>query len=157
MTILTLAPEKAGALDVIEDLSNKGIVIALGHSMANLSDGEKAVQKGSNLITHLFNAMLPVSNISRSEKFFQFFSSTIFFFPNLVSSSGSWPCWSINIGCCTKWSYCILWHNIGRCSYASVSVAHCLSGSSRWPNFGHRCHFGIGFGRRNAFYWSIVD
>lgn len=66
VTIITLAPEKVGALDVIDDLSKKGIAIALGHSMANLSDGEKAVQKGSNLITHLFNAMLPVSNVSHS-------------------------------------------------------------------------------------------
>lgn len=67
MTIITLAPEKVGALDVIEDLSKRGISIALGHSMANLSDGEKAVQKGSNLITHLFNAMLPVNKFDISK------------------------------------------------------------------------------------------
>lgn len=60
--IITLAPEKVGALDVVEDLTKKGISIALGHSMANLNDGELAVQRGSNLITHLFNAMLPVRN-----------------------------------------------------------------------------------------------
>ncbi|KAG4075562.1 hypothetical protein HA402_003387 [Bradysia odoriphaga] len=59
VAIITLAPEKVGALDTIEDLSKRGITMAVGHSTANLCDGEKAVQKGSNLITHLFNAMLP--------------------------------------------------------------------------------------------------
>lgn len=62
--IITLAPEKRGALDAISELSKRGIICALGHSMANLIDGENAVIKGSNLITHLFNAMLPVSRIN---------------------------------------------------------------------------------------------
>uniref|UniRef100_A0A4Y0BNS2 N-acetylglucosamine-6-phosphate deacetylase n=1 Tax=Anopheles funestus TaxID=62324 RepID=A0A4Y0BNS2_ANOFN len=57
--IITLAPEKAGATEVIQELSNNGITVSVGHSMANLSDGEIAVQHGTRLITHLFNAMLP--------------------------------------------------------------------------------------------------
>ncbi|XP_049286293.1 N-acetylglucosamine-6-phosphate deacetylase [Anopheles funestus] len=57
--IITLAPEKAGATEVIQELSNNGITVSVGHSMANLSDGEIAVQHGARLITHLFNAMLP--------------------------------------------------------------------------------------------------
>ncbi|XP_058129812.1 N-acetylglucosamine-6-phosphate deacetylase isoform X1 [Anopheles ziemanni] len=57
--IITLAPEKAGASEVIQELSNSGITVSVGHSMANLHDGEVAVRHGARLITHLFNAMLP--------------------------------------------------------------------------------------------------
>ncbi|GAB0093426.1 N-acetylglucosamine-6-phosphate deacetylase [Sergentomyia squamirostris] len=59
VSIVTLAPEKENAKEVIEELTKRGITVSLGHTMANLSQGEVACQQGASLITHLFNAMLP--------------------------------------------------------------------------------------------------
>ncbi|CAI9734755.1 N-acetylglucosamine-6-phosphate deacetylase [Octopus vulgaris] len=57
--IITLAPELDNSSHVIKELSQRGITVSLGHSMANLVQGEIAVQHGASFITHLFNAMLP--------------------------------------------------------------------------------------------------
>lgn len=63
VAIITMAPEKKNALNVIKELTTKNITVSLGHSKANLIEGEAAVRHGSRLITHLFNAMLPVFSI----------------------------------------------------------------------------------------------
>ncbi|XP_045763349.1 N-acetylglucosamine-6-phosphate deacetylase [Maniola jurtina] len=59
VNIVTIAPELPGALNAIKGLASKGIKVALGHSSASLAEGEDGVKSGANLITHLFNAMLP--------------------------------------------------------------------------------------------------
>ncbi len=56
-SILTLAPELDPSGDVIRFLTDMGIVVSIGHTMANLTDGMLAVGHGSRFITHLFNAM----------------------------------------------------------------------------------------------------
>lgn len=61
VSIITLAPEKQRALETISELVKRGITVSLGHSMGDLKHGEAAVKHGATLITHLFNAMLPVS------------------------------------------------------------------------------------------------
>lgn len=60
VAIITLAPEKENALKVIEELTARKVTVSVGHSMANLTQGEAAIKHGAKLITHLFNAMLPV-------------------------------------------------------------------------------------------------
>ncbi|XP_029174801.1 N-acetylglucosamine-6-phosphate deacetylase isoform X2 [Nylanderia fulva] len=57
--LLTLAPEIPNAISIIEELCRRNIKVSLGHSIANLSEGEQAVEHGASFITHLFNAMLP--------------------------------------------------------------------------------------------------
>ena len=55
--LLTLAPELPGALDVIREASRLGIRVALGHTMADQIECERAIDAGAVLATHLFNAM----------------------------------------------------------------------------------------------------
>lgn len=59
ISIITLAPELTNSDDVIKKIVENDIVVSLGHSIADLVQGENAVKNGATFITHLFNAMLP--------------------------------------------------------------------------------------------------
>jgi N-acetylglucosamine-6-phosphate deacetylase len=53
--IVTLAPEVPGAMDLIAELSARGIVVALGHTGATRSQVREAALMGATLSTHLGN------------------------------------------------------------------------------------------------------
>jgi N-acetylglucosamine-6-phosphate deacetylase len=55
--MVTLAPELLGALDVIATLTERGVVVGAGHSMATFDQARNAVTAGVRYATHLFNGM----------------------------------------------------------------------------------------------------
>ncbi len=55
ITIVTLAPEKQGAIPFIEKLVAEGMVVALGHTNAVATDIQAAIDAGARLSTHLGN------------------------------------------------------------------------------------------------------
>ena len=55
--MVTLAPELPGALQLIQSLVARGIVVSVGHSMATLSEAQSGLEAGVTYGTHLFNAM----------------------------------------------------------------------------------------------------
>ena len=57
VAIVTLAPELEHASDTIAGLTERGIVVSMGHSNAHIADGERGLASGAKLLTHLFNAM----------------------------------------------------------------------------------------------------
>lgn len=66
VAIVTLAPELSRSQSVVEVLCQRGITVSLGHSVSNLAQAEEAVKHGASFITHLFNAMMPVSTTGSS-------------------------------------------------------------------------------------------
>jgi N-acetylglucosamine-6-phosphate deacetylase len=55
--ILTIAPELEGALNLIRDVSRRGVCVSIGHSNANLAQANAGIQAGVRHATHTFNAM----------------------------------------------------------------------------------------------------
>jgi N-acetylglucosamine-6-phosphate deacetylase len=55
--LVTFAPEVEGAAQLLETLARRGIVAAIGHSLAEAPTVERAVAGGARHVTHLFNAM----------------------------------------------------------------------------------------------------
>jgi N-acetylglucosamine-6-phosphate deacetylase len=57
--IVTLAPERPGACDLIDVLRRRGITVSCGHSEATSDEATTAFDRGVRTVTHLFNAMRP--------------------------------------------------------------------------------------------------
>ena len=56
---VTLAPERAHALEAIRRLRAEGIVVALGHTDATHEQVAAAADAGASMVTHLFTAQRP--------------------------------------------------------------------------------------------------
>jgi N-acetylglucosamine-6-phosphate deacetylase len=54
--MMTLAPELAGGLDLVERLAGAGLVVSCGHSDADAPTAHAAFDRGARAITHLHNA-----------------------------------------------------------------------------------------------------
>ena len=55
--LMTVAPERAGALALIRRLRERGVRVSLGHTNATFEQFEEGVDAGASMATHLFNAM----------------------------------------------------------------------------------------------------
>jgi N-acetylglucosamine-6-phosphate deacetylase len=60
VSVVTLAPELDGALNMIQSLAETGIRVSLGHSGASFEIASAAVDAGARHATHLFNRMPPL-------------------------------------------------------------------------------------------------
>ncbi|MFI6328360.1 N-acetylglucosamine-6-phosphate deacetylase [Micromonospora chersina] len=58
--MVTLAPEREGALEAVKLLVGNGVVAAVGHTDATWEQTRAAVAAGASVGTHLFNGMRPV-------------------------------------------------------------------------------------------------
>ncbi len=58
--MVTVAPERHGALTAIGQLVDAGVVAAIGHTEATYDQTRAAIAVGATVGTHLFNAMRPI-------------------------------------------------------------------------------------------------
>lgn len=58
--LVTLAPERPGALALIAELRARGITVSLGHTDAAFETFTAAVDAGATMATHVWNAMSPL-------------------------------------------------------------------------------------------------
>jgi len=60
--MMTIAPELPGNLDIVRSLLSLGIIPSFGHSEATYAETKIAFDAGISHVTHLFNAMPPLSH-----------------------------------------------------------------------------------------------
>ena len=56
LAMVTLAPERMGALSAVAGLVAHGVVVSIGHSDATAEQTKAAADAGATMVTHLFNA-----------------------------------------------------------------------------------------------------
>lgn len=60
ISMVTLAPELPGGLELISFLRQRGIIVSLAHSDATYEEAKQAFALGANHVTHCFNGMRPI-------------------------------------------------------------------------------------------------
>ncbi|MGA7156244.1 MAG: N-acetylglucosamine-6-phosphate deacetylase [Acidobacteriaceae bacterium] len=60
--LMTLAPELPHALELIQHVTDAGVRVSMGHSMATTEETLAAIAVGATSSTHLFNAMRPLDH-----------------------------------------------------------------------------------------------
>jgi N-acetylglucosamine-6-phosphate deacetylase len=62
VSMMTIAPELPGALEVIAEAARRKVLVSIGHSDAVLEAARAGVQAGARHATHTFNAMRPLDH-----------------------------------------------------------------------------------------------
>ena len=62
LKMMTIAPELDGSIEIIKQLVKDGITASFGHSAAFFEDTIKGIEAGINHVTHLYNAMMPITH-----------------------------------------------------------------------------------------------
>jgi N-acetylglucosamine-6-phosphate deacetylase len=60
LRLVTLAPERNGALAAIDRLTRAGVLVSVGHSDATSAQVAAAADAGARMVTHLFNGQRPL-------------------------------------------------------------------------------------------------
>jgi N-acetylglucosamine-6-phosphate deacetylase len=62
VTMMTIAPELPGALEVIAEAARRKVCVSIGHSDAEMPIAQQAAKAGARHATHTFNAMRPLDH-----------------------------------------------------------------------------------------------
>lgn len=93
LRVVTLAPERTGALAAIRRIVEDGTIAAVGHTNATYIEVNEAVDAGATLATHLFNGMRPMHHrepgaiwalMHRGEVTVELINDRFHLYPNLV-------------------------------------------------------------------------
>jgi N-acetylglucosamine-6-phosphate deacetylase len=60
LLVITLAPERPGALAAVGRLAAAGVLVSVGHTDATAAEVAAAADAGARMVTHLFNAQRPL-------------------------------------------------------------------------------------------------
>ncbi|MGE5457755.1 MAG: N-acetylglucosamine-6-phosphate deacetylase [Methanococcaceae archaeon] len=62
LKMMTIAPELPGNLELIKQLTSQGVIASFAHSEADYEETLRGFEAGISHVTHIFNAMRPISH-----------------------------------------------------------------------------------------------